>query len=344
MIANNVYGGSSSSSPFTYTVSNSGFFQYPANVIIPKNVTTMSGSDSRTLYNHPEIETISWEDGSTMTTFSGVQSGLAGLTTVTFPDCITTINGSFSNCSSLSTININTSIKRTWSGTNSFNSCVSLTNESAQKVCNSALSLGANMFVNCTGLTAISLPYVPNSVVSDCKNLSSVTLEDTVTRIGNASFQTCTALHQISIPNTVTYIDSYAFNISGLTSINIPASVTTLMYGITYNCASLTSFTLNSIPTNNLSWTYTNNMNHFYGCTALTSVQLPEGWNISILISNGTNYFSNVLTHDSMVAILNNLADMTSGTTKTITLGATNLARLSAEEIAIATSKNWTVS
>jgi hypothetical protein len=59
-----------------------------------------------------------------------------------------------------------------------------------------------------------------------------------------------------------------------------------------------------------------------------------------------------VLTHDSLMNVINNLYDLNltydvanGGTlyTQKLTLGSTNLAKLTAEEIAIATNKGWTV-
>jgi hypothetical protein len=59
------------------------------------------------------------------------------------------------------------------------------------------------------------------------------------------------------------------------------------------------------------------------------------------------------LTHDSLVDFINNLYDLNitydianGGTlyTQKLQLGSTNLAKLTAEEIAIATNKGWTVS
>ena len=54
--------------------------------------------------------------------------------------------------------------------------------------------------------------------------------------------------------------------------------------------------------------------------------------------------YSKLLSHDSLMSIINALADKTgvSGTFK-VTLGATNLAKLTAEEIAIAEGKGWTL-
>ena len=61
------------------------------------------------------------------------------------------------------------------------------------------------------------------------------------------------------------------------------------------------------------------------------------------VIGKGAFYFvdSKLLSHDSMISLFNAIAD---GTTGTIELGETNLAKLTEEEIAIATEKGWTVS
>ena len=47
------------------------------------------------------------------------------------------------------------------------------------------------------------------------------------------------------------------------------------------------------------------------------------------------------LTHQSLLNALNGLYDLTGGTSQTLTLGSTNLAKLTDEEKAIATNKNW---
>lgn len=55
---------------------------------------------------------------------------------------------------------------------------------------------------------------------------------------------------------------------------------------------------------------------------------------------------SNQLTHDSLMNVINNLYDIaTKGcNTQQLVLGSTNLAKLTAEEVAIATNKGWSVS
>lgn len=53
---------------------------------------------------------------------------------------------------------------------------------------------------------------------------------------------------------------------------------------------------------------------------------------------------NNKMTHDSLMNVLNKVYDISSKNTQIINLGSTNLAKLTAEEIAIATNKGWTVS
>ena len=55
---------------------------------------------------------------------------------------------------------------------------------------------------------------------------------------------------------------------------------------------------------------------------------------------------SNSLTHDSLMNVINNLYDIKTKGCKAqrLDLGSTNIAKLTSEEIAIATEKGWTVS
>ncbi len=62
------------------------------------------------------------------------------------------------------------------------------------------------------------------------------------------------------------------------------------------------------------------------------------------VIGKSINFGSSIkLTHDSLINIINTLKDYSgTGTTPTLTLGTTNIAKLTTEEIAIATQKGWT--
>jgi surface protein len=74
----------------------------------------------------------------------------------------------------------------------------------------------------------------------------------------------------------------------------------------------------------------------FNNCTVLVDFKAPKNISAPMDVS-----YSTALSHDSLMSIINNLITVTSS--KTLTLGATNLAKLTADEIAIATNKGWTV-
>ena len=68
---------------------------------------------------------------------------------------------------------------------------------------------------------------IPDSVVdiegdafTMCAMLSSVVLSENLTAIPDSSFYGCESLLELTIPRSVTYIDRYAFDDSGLTTIN----------------------------------------------------------------------------------------------------------------------------
>ena len=75
--------------------------------------------------------------------------------------------------------------------------------------------------------------------------------------------------------------------------------------------------------------------NSFAGCTALKSI-LMTGMKVSFDISASTKF-----ERADLLIILNNLATVTS--TKTLTMGSINLAKLTDEDKAIATNKGWTL-
>lgn len=79
--------------------------------------------------------------------------------------------------------------------------------------------------------------------------------------------------------------------------------------------------------------------NEFSGATALKNIVI-EG----VIANNKLNFSDCPLTHDSLISIINALKDF-SGTTETrsITFGATNLAKLTDDEKLLATQKGWTL-
>ena len=114
-------------------------------------------------------------------------------------------------------------------------------------------SISTSAFTQCYNLRTI---VIPDSVTTiggysfyGC-GLTSVTIPDSVTSIGRMAFSNCSDLTSVTIGSGVTSIDSYTFsNCSGLTSVIIPSSVTLIGYYSFSNCKSLTSVTIPSSVT-----------------------------------------------------------------------------------------------
>lgn len=174
-----------------------------------------------------------------------------------------------------------------------------------------------------------------------------VVIPDNVTSLSGNSirgFKEHAEIKSITFGGTsaVTEIPTQAFvSCSGVEYIELPASITRIAGYAFSGCSSLKTIVFNSVPV--IDYMSPSAANPFNYCTSLEDLQIPPDWTTNLYISAGTYSFTNVLTHDSMVAMIANLHDYTGGTAHTITLGATNLARLSAEEKAVAASKNWTL-
>ncbi|MBP5371405.1 MAG: leucine-rich repeat domain-containing protein [Bacteroidales bacterium] len=102
---------------------------------------------------------------------------------------------------------------------------------------------------------------------------STVTYDGTtydVTIIGYQAFSNCTELTSVTIPNSVTTIDEFAFfNCSSLTSITIPESVTSIGQGILSGCNSMSSV---KVDTKNTQYDSRNNCNAIIEKTTNTLV------------------------------------------------------------------------
>lgn len=75
----------------------------------------------------------------------------------------------------------------------------------------------------------------------------------------------------------------------------------------------------------------------FYGANNLTTLGGFTGLKVNFVLSDCT-----VLTKESILNVINEAADVTASP-KGLYLGETNLAKLTDEEKAIATSKGWTL-
>ena len=89
-------------------------------------------------------------------------------------------------------------------------------------------------------------------------------------KLGYAAFSDCSGLTSLTIPSSVTSIGEYAFyGCSGLTSLTIPSNVTSIGESAFDGCSGLTSLT---IPSNVTSI----GESAFHGCSGLTSLTIPS--------------------------------------------------------------------
>ena len=166
-----------------------------------------------------------------------------------------------------------------------------------------------------------------------CRQITTVPLIDTsnVTTMQNM-FASCIALINVPLFNTSKVTDmSYMFyDCQSLTS--VPAfdtsKVTDMSY-MFYSCLSLTS-----VPMFDTS-KVTDMSSIFYNCSRLETIHMIN-IGTSLNISSSTEF-----TREALLEIIGNLKTVTS--TKILTMGSTNLAKLTEEDKAIATNKGWSL-
>ncbi len=110
-------------------------------------------------------------------------------------------------------------------------------------------AINRNAFSNCRELTSVTIPnsvtYIGDSAFSGCSTLTSATIGDSVTSIPDYAFWDCDALASVTIGNSVKTIGFAAFHwCSALTSVTIGNSVKTIGFAAFYWCSALTSVTI----------------------------------------------------------------------------------------------------
>lgn len=123
---------------------------------------------------------------------------------------------------------------------------------------------------------------------------------------------------------------SYSLNIESITLETAPVMEFLETF---YDCTNLKSI-YGFRPSENA--IYFNSV--FVGCSSLENLTFASD---AVISNNLVLFYSNSLTVDSIMNVIDVLKDYTGGTAHTLQLGATNLAKLTDEQKAIATNKNW---
>lgn len=185
-----------------------------------------------------------WKEKIPVSAFDGCNY----LTSVTIPDGITEIGtNAFDFCSSLTSLCIPASVER----------------------------IRTSCFTGCTGLMTVGpaggdyniqlgwTDRIPASVFAECSSLTSITIPEGVTSIGDSAFQRCSSLTDVVIPEGVAEIGNYAFHFcSSLARMTIPDSVTAISQTAFSGCQELTlvvlpgSFAEQYAQSNNINYEY----------------------------------------------------------------------------------------
>ena len=131
--------------------------------------------------------------------------------------------------------------------------------------------------LNATNLTSITIPESVTTLgeraFTDCSKLTSITFDGTpvIKTIGDYAFAGCKALTAFDMPSTVTALGSSAFsNSKELTAITIPEGVTTIGEYTFRGCEKLETVTFAGTPT-----VTTLGSSAFSGCKVLAAIAIP---------------------------------------------------------------------
>ena len=208
----------------------------------------------------------------------------SGLTSLTIPEGITSIESTaFVYCTAMTSISIPNSV------TSIGESAFAASGLETISIPEGVTSLGENVFYYCQGLTSATigdgLTSIPNSTFWGCSALETVTIGKSVTSFGQNVFKECSNLKSIiwNAKNGTYYdfgsqIESFTFgeevetipykccySMSGLKSVTIPNSVTSIGGSAFQFCSGLTEVTIGNNVTNIYDLA-------FYYCTGLKTL------------------------------------------------------------------------
>lgn len=263
------------------------------NISIPSSVLSIG---TQAFYNCINLDSISLSEGLT-TVGEGAFWECNKLKSLKLPKSLTTIKSTgFAHCRSLTTVEIPVGATSVESA--AFRGCTGLTTI----ITSTANGIyGGNIFEGCSGIKKIIIPEgtviiknysfgseftsvtsvsIPNSVTTigdnafyKCSGIDSLSIPESVTSIGTYAFSGCSALKSVKFPNALTRLGSYSFqNCSKLVTVQLPDGITGLEEGVFSACSGLVSV---NFPASLV----TLGKSVFSDCTSLTLSSLPVNLN-----------------------------------------------------------------
>lgn len=245
----------------------------------------------------------------------------ASLTEISLPDLTTSIGAyAFAECSSLKNVNFSENSQLINIGQNAFRSCAALVEFTAPKT---LVNLGkpsttdtvlvttsSYTFYNCKSLkkadlSSCAVENIAMYTFESCDALETVLLPQGLKGIGQYAFRNCVKLSEISLPEGLVTLNAQAFSgcgqyfektglKTGLKSITVPSTVTTIGKSVFENCAALEEATVKSTSVGE---------NMFLGCVSLKKVTIgAETESIKALAFSGCKSLAEVNMQSNVLA------------------------------------------
>ena len=163
-------------------------------------------------------------------------------------------------------------------------------------------SIDSEAFMSCRNLTSVTIPNsvitIGNKSFSGCNALENLGFSNSLTSIGSGAFSDCYGLKDVQIPNSVVFIGDNAFNnCTGLTDISISESVTDIGSYAFSGCSAL--------KTINIPYSVKDiGRAAFERCTSLTAIMIPNSiTNIEVELFRGCSGLTSVTIEDGIKSI-----------------------------------------
>ncbi len=168
-------------------------------------------------------------DGHQVLALEGTFTDRKQIRKVVLPKSVREIgDNTFSGCTCLQSVNFPAGLKRI--GKQAFYRCTALQSDAVLP--NGLEEIGDAAFFSCMNLSGALIPGTVQKlgieVFAECSNLSRVTLCSGVRSVPDGMFVSCLHLSGVKLPSTLKSIGMGAFTLSGINSLEIPSSVTSI--------------------------------------------------------------------------------------------------------------------